>query len=259
MALLIDTFCALLITCATFVVQSSNPVYSVLFLILAFFNASALVLLSGHDYMAALFIVLYVGAMCTFFLFAIMILDIKIEPTSEKRLKQAPINTVIAIIFALQCKNLLNEFNSPLWYTRLSFENFSPQYLHNFLEKVDLFQYSSLYEPSYIFCPSILDYTTQIYSLGSILYTAYAFPLIMASLILLSAMLGSIALTLSRSSLAKGQHIYEQNIRDFKQTITNYCSLGQEGKIRNEETPRRFNYKQCSEHPAKAYPPIVFL
>jgi NADH-quinone oxidoreductase subunit J len=223
MALLIDTFCALLITCATFVVQSSNPVYSVLFLILAFFNASALVLLSGHDYMAALFIVLYVGAMCTFFLFAIMILDIKIEPTSEKRLKQAPINTVVAIIFALQCKNLLNEFNSPLfvWYTNASFSNFSLLYRQNSLEKIDLFQYCSLCEPRYVFCPSILDYTTQIYSLGSILYTAYAFPLIMASLILLSAMLGSIALTLSRSSLAKGQHIYEQNIRDFKLAITN--------------------------------------
>ena len=223
MAPLIDTFCALLITCATFVVQSSNPVYSVLFLILAFFNASALVLLSGHDYMAALFIVLYVGAMCTFFLFAIMILDIKIEPISEKRLKQAPINTVVAIIFALQCKNLLNEFSSPLsvWYTSLNFENFSSLYFQNPLEKVDLSMYSSLYEPSYIFCPNILDYTTQIYSLGSVLYTAYAFSLIMASLILLSAMLGSIALTLSRSSLAKGQHIYEQNIRDFKLAITN--------------------------------------
>ena len=77
MTILISTFCALLIACATMVVQSANPVYSVLYLILAFFNASALVLLCGHDYMAALFIVLYVGAMCTFFLFAIMILDIK--------------------------------------------------------------------------------------------------------------------------------------------------------------------------------------
>ena len=173
--------------------------------------------------MAALFIVLYVGAMCTFFLFAIMILDIRIEPSSEKRLKQAPINTVVAIIFALQCKNLLNEFNSPLfvWYPNANSQSFSSLYPKHTLENMDFFQYSSLCEPSYIFCPSILDYTTQIYSLGSILYTAYAFPLIMASLILLSAMLGSIALTLSRSSLAKGQHIYEQNIRDFKQAITN--------------------------------------
>lgn len=214
MTFLIDTFCALLITCSTLVVQSTNPVYSVLFLILAFFNASALVLLSGHDYMAALFIVLYVGAMCTFFLFAIMILDIKTEPISEKRLKQAPINTVIAVIFALQCKNLLNEFSSPLSNTGALAYTASAQSGNSS---------SVLYgiEPCYTFYPSILDYNTQIYSLGSILYTAYAQELIIASLILLSAMLGSIALTLSRSTHAKGQHIYEQNIRDFKLTISN--------------------------------------
>ena len=209
MTILIDTFCALLITCATLVVQSSNPVYSVLFLILAFFNASALVLLSGHDYMAALFIVLYVGAMCTFFLFAIMILDIKVEPISEKRLKQAPISTIIAIIFALQCKNILNEFSSSFANVRLLSDN-----------KQNVIDYLN-YELTYCLNSSILDYTTQIYSLGSILYTTYALQLIIASLILLSAMLGSIALTLSRSTTAKGQHIYEQNIRDFKLTITN--------------------------------------
>jgi NADH-quinone oxidoreductase subunit J len=199
MYLLINTFCALLITCATLVVQSTNPVYSVLFLILSFFNASALVLLSGHDYMAALFIVLYVGAMCTFFLFAIMILDIKVEPISEKRLKQAPINVIIAIIFAILCKNIMVFFNSSIIDTPdTPIEIFKP--LH----------------------PNLLDYTTQIYSLGAVLYTSYALHLIIASLILLSAMLGSIALTLSRSSTAKTQQIYEQNIRDFKQSVVKH-------------------------------------
>ena len=197
MTTLINTFCALLITCATLVVQSSNPVYSVLFLILAFFNASVLVLLSGHDYMAALFIVLYVGAMCTFFLFAIMILDIKLEPIGEKRLKQAPINALIALIFALQCANVMSDFNSAV-YTGPDNAN------------------ATILQPVTV---NLLDYTTQIYSLGAVLYTSYAFNLIIASLILLSAMLGSIALTLSGRSTAKVQQIYEQNIRDFKLTI----------------------------------------
>jgi NADH-quinone oxidoreductase subunit J len=196
MYLLINTFCALLITCATLVVQSTNPVYSVLFLILSFFNASALVLLAGHDYMAALFIVLYVGAMCTFFLFAIMILDIKVEPIGEKRLKQAPINVIIAIIFALLCKNMM-VFNSDL----------ANQQITGPMEPLN---------------PNLLDYTTQIYSLGAVLYTTYALHLIVASLILLSAMLGSIALTLSRNSTAKTQQIYEQNLRDFKQSVVKH-------------------------------------
>lgn len=197
--LLTNIFCALLITCATLVVQSSNPVYSVLFLILAFFNASALVLLLGHDYLAALFIVLYVGAMCTFFLFAIMILDIKIEPISEKRLKQAPINTIVAIIFALKCRIFLSNYTSLVTDTHIS--------------------YSHVLKPC---SPYLLDYTTQIYSLGAVLYTSYGLYLIIASLILLSAMLGSIALTLSRSSNSKGQLIYEQNIRDFKSTVVKH-------------------------------------
>jgi len=169
----------------------------VLFLILAFFNASALVLLLGHDYLAALFIVLYVGAMCTFFLFAIMILDIKIEPISEKRLKQAPINTIVAIIFALKCRIILSNYTSPVMDTYIS----------------------STHVPC---TPYLLDYTTQIYSLGAVLYTSYGLYLIIASLILLSAMLGSIALTLSRSSNSKGQLIYEQNIRDFKSTVVKH-------------------------------------
>ena len=193
MYLLIYTFCALLITCSTLVVQSTNPIYSVLFLILAFFNASALVLLCGHDYMAALLIVLYVGAMCTFFLFAIMILDIKVEPISEKRLKQAPINLIIALIFAYQCKNILAYFDSAVYQTQS----------HDHLP----------------LNASLLDYTTQIYSLGAVLYTSYALILITASLILLSAMLGSIALTLNKNSAGKTQKIYEQNIRDFKHSV----------------------------------------
>lgn len=200
MTILINTFCALLISCATLVVQSSNPVYSVLFLILAFFNASILVLSMGHDYMAALFIVLYVGAMCTFFLFAIMILDIKIEPISEKRLKQAPINTIIAVIFAYQCINIMSDFNSPL---------ISDSDTSNVV----------YYQP---LTSNLLDSTTQIYGLGTVLYTSYAFYLIIASLILLSAMLGSIALTLSRSESGKAQQIYQQNITDFKHTIVKH-------------------------------------
>ena len=195
MTSLINIFCILLVSCAAQVVQSANPIYGVLYLILAFFNASAIVLLCGHDYLAALLIVLYVGAMCTFFLFAIMILDIRVEQSSEKRLKQAPVNAIIAAIFGLLCKNLLNDYLSPSlpW---LPEETLRP------MES------------------TLLDYTTQIYSLGAVLYTAFAWHLIVASLILLSAMLGSIVLTLNKTSEAKVQLVYEQNLRDFRRTVS---------------------------------------
>jgi len=193
MTLLLVTFCVLLITCTLLVVQSVNPIYSVLYLILAYFNASGLALLSGHDYMAALFIVLYVGAMCTFFLFTIMILDIRVEQAPEKRLKQAPVNAILAIAFALLFKHLLNNSLSPL----LTLD-------HIMLKPI---------------CARLLDTTTQIYSLGAVLYTTYAWHLIIGSLILLAAMLGSIVLTLNKSSYAKTQIVYEQNLTDYRRTV----------------------------------------
>lgn len=192
-------FCALLIACALFVVQCNNPVYAVLFLILAFFNGSALTLLAGHDYLAALLIVLYVGATCTFFLFAIMILNIQIAEVTEKRLKLAPISAIIGIILALQLETITVSFESPISSDSL------PTNLN----------YAG---PEWV--GSLVDTTTQIYGLGAILYTHYAYLLILASLILLSAMLGSIALTLSKGSgISKRQQIYQQNMRDFKQTV----------------------------------------
>jgi NADH-quinone oxidoreductase subunit J len=194
MTLLLITFCALLITCALLVVQSANPVYSVLYLILSFFNASGLALLFGHDYMAALFIVLYVGAMCTFFLFTIMILDIRVEQGSEKRLKQVPVNAVVAVGFALFCKNLLNITESPT----LTID-------HMMLKPMSA---------------SLLDSTTQVYNLGAVLYTTFAWHLLIGGLILLAAMLGTIVLTLNKSSHAKTQLIYEQNLTDYRRTVS---------------------------------------
>ena len=191
MSILLNMFCGLLIGCSTLVVQSANPVYGVLYLILAFFNASALVLLCGHDYIAAIFVVLYVGAMCTFFLFAIMILDIKVEKVSEKHLTQVPVNVIIGGLFGLVCRNILNKCESPLGR----------------MAEVPL-------------SSTVLDYTTQIHSLGGVLYTVYGWYLIVASLILLSAMLGTIVLTVNKSSDGKKQQIYEQNLRDFRLTVT---------------------------------------
>lgn len=196
-------FCALLIASALFVVQCNNPVYAVLFLILAFFNASALTLLAGHDYLAALLIVLYVGATCTFFLFAIMILNIQIAEVSEKRLKLAPISAIIGIILALQLETVVASFESPLLK----------------LKPVDFLPHEAIDSSGPEAIALLMDTTTQIYGLGAILYTHYAYLLILASLILLSAMLGSISLTLSKGTGNLRQQIYQQNIRDFKQTV----------------------------------------
>jgi NADH-quinone oxidoreductase subunit J len=192
-------FCALLLASALFVVQCNNPVYAVLFLILAFFNASALALLAGHDYLAALLIVLYVGATCTFFLFAIMILNIQIAEMSEKRLKLAPISGIIGILLALQLEAIVGSLESPVITELMPFVISNPS------------------GPEQI--GFLMDTSTQIYGLGAILYTHYAYLLILASLILLAAMIGSISLTLSKGTGNLRQQAFEQNIRDFKTTV----------------------------------------
>ena len=106
--------------------------------------------------------------------------------------------------FGLQGKNILNDNVSSIDY---------PSWLTNQIE------------PSLALVPlnsNLLDHTTQIYALGSVLYTTYAWHLIIASLILLVAMLGSIVLTLNKSSIGVQQQIYEQNLRDYRLTVAKH-------------------------------------
>jgi NADH:ubiquinone oxidoreductase subunit 6 (subunit J) len=128
-----------------------------------------------------------------------MILNIQIAEVTEKRLKLAPISAIIGIVLALQLETITASFETPL-----------P--LESLPENLDLAG------PEWI--SLLMDTTTQIYGLGAILYTHYAYLLILASLILLSAMLGSIALTLSKGTgISKRQQVFQQNTRDFKKTV----------------------------------------
>ena len=134
--------------------------------------------------------------MKSFFLFVIMILNIQIAEVSEKRLKLAPISATLGVLLALQLESLVATLESPIGKSPTPFKEDGP-------ETIAL----------------LMDTTTQIYGLGAILYTHYAYLLILASLILLAAMLGSISLTLTKGTGNLRQQVFQQNIRDFKQTI----------------------------------------
>ena len=75
-ALAFYLFSGVLVASAAMVVAARNPVHSVLFLILAFFNAAALFLLNGAEFLAMILVVVYVGAVAVLFLFVVMMLDI---------------------------------------------------------------------------------------------------------------------------------------------------------------------------------------
>ncbi len=84
------------------VIQSRNPVHSVLFLILVFFNAAGLLILLGLDFFAMIFLVVYIGAIAVLFLFVVMMLNIKLAEINEKKLRYLPIGGLLGILFLFE-------------------------------------------------------------------------------------------------------------------------------------------------------------
>src|SRR6478672_433440 len=91
-------FAIVTVASAAMVVTSRNPVYSVLFLILAFFNTAALFVLIGAEFIAMILIIVYVGAVAVLFLFVVMMLDINLTALREGFLKYLPIGTLIGLV-----------------------------------------------------------------------------------------------------------------------------------------------------------------
>ena len=164
-ALAFYAFAAVLIASAVMVVTSRNPVHSVLFLILAFFNAAALFLLAGAEFLAMILVIVYVGAVAVLFLFVVMMLDIDFAQLREGFQRYAPVGAIVGGILFLE---LLMVFGA--W--RLSPEAGSLR------------------------VNPMAGGVTNTAALGRILYTDYIFLFQVSGLILLVAMIGAIVLTL---------------------------------------------------------------
>src|SRR5215813_1073429 len=96
-ALAFYVFAFVVMASAAMVVVSRNPVYSVLFLILAFFNAAALFVLIGAEFIAMILIIVYVGAVAVLFLFVVMMLDINLARLREGFLQYLPVGVLIGL------------------------------------------------------------------------------------------------------------------------------------------------------------------
>src|SRR4029079_16156066 len=97
-ALAFYVFAFIVMASAAMVVVSRNPVYSVLFLILAFFNAAALFVLIGAEFIAMILVIVYVGAVAVLFLFVVMMLDINITEIKEGFLDYLPIGAMVGVV-----------------------------------------------------------------------------------------------------------------------------------------------------------------
>ena len=97
-ALFFYLFAAVTVASGFLVISSRNPVYSVLFLILAFFNAAGLFVLLGAEFLAMILVVVYVGAVAVLFLFVVMMLDVDFVELRQGVLQYLPVGAAIGIV-----------------------------------------------------------------------------------------------------------------------------------------------------------------
>jgi NADH-quinone oxidoreductase subunit J len=174
-------FAAVAIASAVMVISARNPVHSVLFLILCFFNAAGLFILLGAEFLAMILVVVYVGAVAVLFLFVVMMLDVDFVELRQGMLNYLPIGGIIGLI-------VLGEL--------------------------------VLAGSSWLLAPERLrvaaptpEGVTNTQALGALLYTRYFYYFQMAGLVLLVAMVGAIVLTLRHKQGVKRQVVANQVAR----------------------------------------------
>lgn len=183
-------FATLLVVSAAIVVTARNPVHSVLFLILTFFNTSGLFMLRGAEFISFILVIVYVGAVAVLFLFVVMMMDIHFTNLYQQRRRYLPIGGLVGFV-------LLCELVFSIWY----WKNFTNDAVP---------QLTTLPKPA-------IDNTE---SLGLLLYTDYLLSFQMAGLVLLVALVGAILLTLRRRDGVKRQNIPAQLSRRKKDSLT---------------------------------------
>ena len=169
-------FAGVMLVAALRVITARNPVHAVLFLVLAFFSAAALWILLRAEFLAIALVLVYVGAVMVLFLFVVMMLDINIDKLRQGFWRNAPWGFGVAALIVLQMWLVLAQ---PQWQgmTRSG--------------------------------PGIAN-ADNTRALGVLTFTEYVFPLQIAGVILLVAIIAAIALTLRGRKDAKGQHPSQQ-------------------------------------------------
>ena len=183
-ALVFYLFSGVMIAAAAMVVAARNPVHSVLFLILAFFNAAGLFVLMGAEFLAMILVIVYVGAVAVLFLFVVMMLDINLTKLKEGFLEYLPVGALIGIVLAAEIMWGLGVFGSRS-LTVTAFNKAGTQ--------------------------AVTIENTR--AIGQVLYTQYFYLFQVAGIVLLVAMIGAIVLTLRHKPNVRRQNVADQVAR----------------------------------------------
>ena len=183
-------FSAVTIAAAVMVISARNPVHSVLFLILTFFNAAGLFVLMGAEFIAMILVIVYVGAVAVLFLFVVMMLDINFVELRQGFLQYLPIGGLVGLVLMAELVLVLGSWViAPDTASRAS----AP-------------------------VPAATE-VTNTHAIGQVLYTDYIYLFQAAGLILLVAMIGAIVLTLRSRDGVKRQNISSQISRTREESV----------------------------------------
>ncbi len=177
-------FAAILVLSAGLVITARNPVHSVLFLILAFFNAAGLFVLLGAEFIAMILVIVYVGAVAVLFLFVVMMLDVDFAKLRSGAKKFVPLGVLVGVALLAELVMLYQAWPHPA-------------------------------------APVATDVTgvDNTRALGHVLYTSYVFPFQVSGLILLVAMIGAIVLTLRTRGDVLRQKVGAQVDRSIAESV----------------------------------------
>ena len=182
-ALAFYLFAFVVVLSGALTIASRNPVHSVMWLILAFFNAAGLMILVGAEFIAMLLVIVYVGAVAVLFLFVVMMLDIDFTELRAGVARYFGIGLALAVALAAEVMIAIGA-----WST-------GPIQLARRAAPID-------------------DTVPNIQAIGNLLYTRYLFVFEGAGLVLLVAMIGAILLTLRHRKDVKRQNVLQQMWRD---------------------------------------------
>ncbi|MBS3961765.1 MAG: NADH-quinone oxidoreductase subunit J [Sandarakinorhabdus sp.] len=182
-AIVFYLFASVVVASALMVILARNPVHSVLWLILAFFNAAGLFLVIGAEFIAMILVIVYVGAVAVLFLFVVMMLDVDFTAMRSDFTRFLPLGLLLGLVLAIELILV-----GAVWVIG------------------DL-----ALESRAAVAPGAGLSNTQ--AIGTILYTDYVFIFQLAGMILLTAMIGAIVLTLRHRPGVKRQSVAAQNAR----------------------------------------------
>jgi NADH-quinone oxidoreductase subunit J len=183
-------FAAVTVASAVMVISARNPVHSVLFLILAFFNSAGLFVILGAEFLAMILVVVYVGAVAVLFLFVVMMLDINFAALRQGFLQYLPLGGLVGLILLMELIIVLG---------------------------------------GWIIAPGVAsraaapaptaEAVSNTHALGQLLYTHYLYLFQAAGMVLLIAMIGAIVLTHRERAGVRRQRIGDQLARTPENSI----------------------------------------